>query len=165
MLLTGSRGAGKTTLIDALTQGCDLPGVRSYARREKPDGPPDCIFLENRRTGERRVIGRFLGGRMEPEAGVLDTFGVQALRDAMEGKNRWAVVDEIGFLENSSPAYCRALEELFRKKRVLAVLRKADSPLLCRLRSREDCLVIDLDVLEDRQEHTGAGFPPEKGNL
>ena len=102
---------------------------------------------------------------MEPEAGVLDTFGVQALRDAMEGKNRWAVVDEIGFLENSSPAYCRALEELFRKKRVLAALRKADSPLLCRLRSREDCLVIDLDVLEDRQEHTGAGFPPEKGNL
>lgn len=112
MLLTGSRGAGKTTLIDALTQGCDLPGVRSYARREKPDGPPDCIFLENRRTGERRVIGRFLGGRMEPEAGVLDTFGVQALRDAMEGESRWAVVDEIGFLENSSPAYCRALEEL-----------------------------------------------------
>ena len=96
---------------------------------------------------------------------MLDTFGVQALRDAMEGESRWAVVDEIGFLENSSPAYCRALEELFRKKRVLAALRKADSPLLCRLRSREDCLVIDLDGLEDRQEHIGAGFPPEKGNL
>lgn len=69
-------------------------------------------------------------------------------------------MDEIGFLEECSPAYQAALEELFDRKRVIAALRKADTPLLCRLRRRPDCLVLDLDLWPawPRARKTGQGL-------
>ena len=136
-----------------------MPGGKSRTARRT------VFFLENRRTGERRVIGRFLGGRMEPEAGVLDTFGVQALRDAMEGKNRWAVVDEIGFLENSSPAYCRALGRAVSEKTGAGSSAESGQPSALPPAEPGGLSGHRSGCFEDRQEHTGAGFPPEKGNL
>ena len=144
LLLTGSRGVGKTTLLESLLPPDDLPGVRSFAVREG-EGPPSCIIMEDRQSGERRVIGRFIEGKMQPCPEVLDTFGVNLLQKAACAPGEWAVVDEVGFLEGSSPAYCQALEQLFEKKRVLAVLRKATFPWLERLCQREDCLLLDLD--------------------
>ena len=41
------------------------------------------------------------------------------------------------------------LRRLFDDKRVLAAVRKADTPFLCELRARDDCLVLDLDELEE----------------
>lgn len=144
LLLTGSRGAGKTTLLESLLPPGDLPGVRSFAVRQG-EGPPSCIIMEDRQSGESRVIGRFVQGKMQPCPKVLDTFGVRLLQKAACAPGQWAAVDEVGFLEGSSPAYCQALEQLFQKKRVLAVLRKASFPWLERLCQREDCLLLDLD--------------------
>ena len=59
-------------------------------------------------------------------------------------------MDEIGFLEQSSPAYQAALWELFEQKRVLAALRKADLPFLRRISGRKDCLLLDLDRMDWR---------------
>lgn len=82
---------------------------------------------------------------MEPVPGVLDTRGVELVRQVLETTGEWAVVDEIGFLEESSSAYQAALWKIFEQKRVLAALRKADLPFLNRLRGRKDCFVLDLD--------------------
>lgn len=144
LLLTGSRGAGKTTLLESLLPPGDLPGVRSFAVRQG-EGPPSCIIMEDRQSGEREVIGRFAEGKMQPCPEVLDTFGVSLLENAACVPGEWAAVDEVGFLEGSSPDYCQALEQLFEKKRVLAVLRKASFPWLESLCQREDCLLLDLD--------------------
>jgi len=78
----------------------------------------------------------------------LDETGTELLRQALAASGEWVCVDEIGYLEETSPAYQRALWELFEEKRVLAALRKADTPLICRLRERTDCLVLDLDDME-----------------
>lgn len=144
LLLTGNRGAGKTTLLESLLPPGDLPGVRSFAVRQG-ESPPSCIVMEDRQSGERRVIGRFAEGKMQPCPEVLDTFGVSLLQKAACAPGEWAAVDEVGFLEGSSPAYCQALEQLFEKKRVVAVLRKASFPWLESLCQREDCLLLDLD--------------------
>ena len=95
------------------------------------------------------MIARRTQAAMEPVPGVLDTIGTQLARQVMATPGEWAAVDEIGFLEQSSPAYQQALWELFEHKRVLAALRKEDLPFLNRLRERADCLVLDLDEVRE----------------
>ncbi len=102
-------------------------------------------MLEDRLTGEQAVIGRFEDGKMVPQVEALEGFGVQMLHRAATSKSRWAAIDEIGFLENSSPAYREALRGLFAQKRVLAVLRKANTPFLHELRENRNSFLLDLD--------------------
>lgn len=148
LLLTGSKGIGKTTLFNALTKGCTLPGVTSCAIRGE-DGLPFSIELSDRLDGKSVIIGkRKAGQRMQAVQSALDGAGAAMLRSACSAKGEWAVIDEIGFLEEASDAYKKALLQLFDQKRVLAVLRKADTDLLCALRARDDCLVLDLDEAE-----------------
>lgn len=144
LLLTGSKQTGKTTLLEALLENRPVPGVRSVVERGE-DGKPRHIFLADRLGDGRYLVGRRDTGPMEPvPAGFAS--GTAFLQAAAESPCPWAAVDEIGFLEECSPAYQAALEELFDRKRVIAALRKADTPLLCRLRRRPDCLVLDLDL-------------------
>jgi nucleoside-triphosphatase THEP1 len=86
---------------------------------------------------------------MAADVTAFGTVGAAILRTCTLCPDPWAAVDEIGCLEQASPRYQAALLELFDTKRVLAVLRKADTPLLCALRSRSDCLVLDLDGWEE----------------
>lgn len=117
--------------------------MRSVVERGE-DGKPRRIFLADRLGYGQYLIGQRDTGPMEPvPAGFAS--GAAFLRAAAESPCGWAAVDEIGFLEECSPVYQAALEELFDRKRVIAALRKADTPLLCRLRQRPDCLVLDLD--------------------
>lgn len=144
LLITGGKSRGKTTLIEALTADRGLPGLRSTVERGE-DGFPSQVILEERAGQGRCVIGHRERGKMEPVPGVLDTRGVELVRQVLETTGEWAVVDEIGFLEESSSAYQAALWKIFEQKRVLAALRKADLPFLNRLRGRKDCFVLDLD--------------------
>lgn len=86
---------------------------------------------------------------MEPVPGGLDTVGIQLAQRVLAAPGEWAAVDEIGFLEQSSPAYQKALWNLFEHKRVLAALRKENLPFLDRLKKRADCLVLDLDEVSE----------------
>lgn len=142
--MTGSKGIGKTTLCETLLEGCPVPGVRSYALRG-PDGLPRTIVMEERTGPGRCTIGRRTAHGMEADTAALDTTGAAFLRAARLAEGEWAAVDEIGFLEEGSAHYREELLRLFGTKRVLAVLRKADTPLLHTLRTRPDVLVLDLD--------------------
>ena len=145
--MTGRQGAGKTTLCDALTAGLLLPGIRSYALYGD-SGLPKEIRLEERNGPRRCVIGHMGRQKMEADTATLDTVAAAILHTAALCPSPWAVIDEIGYLEQASPAYQAALLGLFDAKRIVAVLRKADTPLLCALRGRSDCLVLDLDQWE-----------------
>lgn len=131
-------------MLEALLENHSVPGVRSVVERGE-DGKPRRVFLADRLGDGRYLVGQRDTGPMEPvPAGFA--LGAAFLRAAAESPCPWAAVDEIGFLEECSPVYQAALEELFDRKRVIAALRKADTPLLCRLRQRPDCLVLDLDL-------------------
>lgn len=86
---------------------------------------------------------------MQPDRGAFDTDGTAMLREVRLAPGEWAAVDEIGFLEECSGAYLDELRRLFSEKRVIAAVRKADTPFLCELRAREDCFIIDLDEVEE----------------
>lgn len=124
-----------------------MPGVRSFLTRDE-DGAPLRVLLSDRRGNGLCVIGRRERDSMRPVTRALDETGTELLRQALAAAGEWVCVDEIGYLEEASPAYQKALWELFEKKRVLAALRKADTPLIRRLRERTDCLVLDLDEME-----------------
>ena len=114
-------------MLEALLENRPVPGVRSVVERGE-DGKPRHIFLADRLGDARYLVGRRDTGPMEPvPAGFAS--GTAFLRAAMESPCPWAAVDEIGFLEECSPAYQAALEELFDRKWVIAALRKADTPL------------------------------------
>ena len=85
---------------------------------------------------------------MQPEKMALDTAAAAMLREARLASGEWVIVDEIGFLEECSEAYLDELRRLFDEKRVLAAIRKANTPFLCELRARGDCFVLDLDEVE-----------------
>ena len=138
ILITGCRGSGKTTLLERLLKEGMLPGgeqagIRSFALRNE-DGTPSQIILEDRSDGQQQAIAE----------GFVPGKGPKVKADS----GCWAVIDEVGFLENASPAYCRALLRLFDQKRIAAVLRKKDTALIGVIRSRTDAVCFDLDDFE-----------------
>ena len=145
MLLTGSRGSGKTTLLKALfPQEC--PGLTTWAEPQK------AVWLRETLTGTTVQVGAFdaslpgPGNQMVLVQDGFATLGVQALEACMQADSEWVTIDEIGYLENQSTAYHEALHRLLADKRLAAVVRKQELPLVQTLCSRSDTFVVDLDA-------------------
>jgi molybdenum cofactor cytidylyltransferase len=128
-----------------------VSGIVTYAIPQKE------VWLEESATGERAVIGRFdetLGGtenRMRPLEEGFDRLGISALARLAASDGEWVFLDEIGYLESSSLAYCEAIQALFATKRVAAVVRAQKLPFLEEVKQREDAFVVDLNAPFGRQ--------------
>ena len=147
LLLTGGRGTGKTTLLRAL-----VPLLCPEAQEITTAAyPADRVEIRESVGGKIAVIGRFDPAlppgenRMRPVADGFLLLGVPALHRMAAGESEWAVLDELGYLENSCPEFRQAVEALLDAKRVLAIVRKQDTPFLTALRARQDAFVVDLD--------------------
>lgn len=143
LILTGGRGVGKTTLLNALAEG--LPGIATKAV------PMKRVDMADRVTGESFPIGRFdphLPGtenRMAPVKENLEGRAVKLLNALRETESEGIAIDEIGYLEADCPSYREALEALMGEKHVAAVVRKQNLPFLQEILRREDACVVDLD--------------------
>lgn len=163
LLITGSRGIGKSTLLNELL---------SLISQDFPDFPPEFpgfstrvlvqtrVEIQDRISKKTGIIGTF-GGRKAPDLpdipdgcrmtpcpdGFLQV-GIPAIQRAISTSTEaapWAVIDEIGYLETSCRPFLDALLSLFDTRPVIAVLRKQSLPFLDALRNRPDVFVIDLD--------------------
>ena len=138
LLITGSRGSGKTTILKEL-EGDRLPGVTTWA------APCRGVYLKNNRTGETAQVGIYdpaIPGpdrKMRPCPEGFSRWGVNALEDALHAPGDWVSIDELGYLEAQSPEYQQALARLLTGKRLLAAVRRE-----C-LSPREDAFTVDLD--------------------
>lgn len=143
LLITGSRGMGKSTLLHALFPQ-PLPGLTSWAE------PGKGVFLRENGTGNTCPIGRFdptlpgPGNKMVPCPEGFETLGIPALSRC--AGSPWVSIDEIGYLETTCPEYHCAILHLMEQTRIIAVLRKQPLPFLLKLQSREDCFLLDLDA-------------------
>lgn len=147
LIITGKKGIGKTTLSQNIIQNQDCFQILTYAKN-RIDGIPEKIVLQHPIHKMEFTIGIFSQGKMQPQTDVLDTIGLSILQEALQSQNKWVLVDEIGYLELSSPKYCAMLEEVLNRKKVIAVLRKQQTVLFEKLKQRNDCLWIDLDLDE-----------------
>lgn len=147
LLLTGGRGTGKTTLLRALVPLL-CPGAQEITTAAYP---ADRVEIRESLGGKIAVIGRFDPAlppgenRMRPVADGFLLLGVPALHRMAAGESEWAVLDELGYLENSCPEFRQAVEALLDAKCVLAIVRKQDTPFLTALCARQDAFVVDLD--------------------
>ena len=144
LLLTGSKGSGKTSLLRALfPQGA--PGLTSWAV------PRQAVFLRDNRSGEQVQAAVFDGRLPGPgnqmvllEKAFL-SFGIPALERCARSPAPWVTLDEIGYLEAQCGPYQQALEALLEQKQVCAVVRKQELPFLTALCKRPDVFLVDLD--------------------
>lgn len=145
LILTGSRGGGKTTLLRELFP-TPLPGITTWAEPQK------AVWLKENLTGHRERVGIFDGSlpgaeqKMKPCPQGFHALGVPAIRRCVDSGSEWITVDEIGYLETGCEEYCDAIRRLMESKRLAAVLRKQDTPFIREILRREDVFVLDLDA-------------------
>lgn len=144
LVLTGSKGSGKTTLLSSLFPA-ETPGLTSWAV------PRQAVFLRDNCSGEQVQAAVFDGRLPGPgnQMVLLEqpflSFGIPALKRCARSPAPWVTLDEIGYLEAQCGPYQQAIEALFEKKQVCAVVRKQELPFLTALCKRPDVFLVDLD--------------------
>ena len=142
LILTGAKGSGKTTLINALFPQ-PRSGIATWAE------PQRTVWLRDDSTGRMAQVGAFdsslPGGENKMrlcQAGFREV-GIPALLQCPKG--RPLVIDEIGYLELGCAAYCTELWKTMDRTAVAAVLRKQDTALYRAITQRQDVFLVDLD--------------------
>ncbi len=141
LILTGTRGIGKTTMLNKLLKQIDepVPGLISYAEMKK------AVWMKEANEEKTVQIGTFTGQGMKPVREGFETLGIPALKKYAQSDAEFVRIDEIGFLESGCETYLEAIRNLLKKKRVLAVLRKQNLPFQREMLNREDVFTVDLD--------------------
>ena len=129
LILTGGRGAGKSSLLAQLfPKKC--PGLATWAE------PGKAVYLKETDTGAVVQVGEFdpsipgKENRMVLYGEGFLTLGVSALERCMIGESEWVTIDEVGYLESTCPEYQAALCALLERKRLAAAVRKQELPFL-----------------------------------
>lgn len=161
-LLTGSPGVGKTTMVmriaeSLVARGLKVGGVTTREVREsgvrtgfrikdlstKKEG-----WLARKDSGEGSRIGSY---RVANED--LDGIGVEALRNAANGRTDLAIVDEIGPMEMTSTLFRSSLVEVFHGAQPTLATVKLGSKYEEVEEIREKCLQLELTKENREQIH------------
>ena len=153
ILVTGSPGSGKTTLVRAVIDELQKNNVKGGGFYTKE------MRIGNTRTGFSLVT---LGGasatlaqvgirsshkvgKYGVDTGVLDGIGVEAIKSAMAGSD-FIVIDEIGKMELLSPLFIKSVgEALDDRKVLLATIGKFKHPFADEVRQRTDVCLFEID--------------------
>ena len=144
MILTGTKGTGKTTLLKKLFSET-VPGITTWAV------PGKAVYLRDNLSHETVQVGIYdanLPGnenKMVLVQNGFSSFGVTKLEQYVKSEHEWISIDEIGYLETQCEDYLKALRNLFENKQVAAVVRKQNLPFLKEICNREDTFVVDMD--------------------
>ncbi len=161
LLITGRPGVGKTTLVRDIVRALGRPAAGFYTRETRgPDGRRtgfEVVTLDGQTATLARVglSSAHRIGRYGVDVAALERVGVRAIEGALQGR-RLAVIDEIGRMELLSPAFQRAVIELFRLHRpLLATIMLAPHPFADELKRQPDALLFALTE-SNREELRGA---------
>lgn len=154
ILITGAKGAGKSTLIQNLLHHLDGPvyGFCSRKEAENEDGYfPVYIHELNApvQYTSDNLIGLCKRNGSRPFPDVFDRFAEKLLNLPQDGV---LLFDELGLLESQATVFQRTiLHHLDGEQRVIAVVRNSPSEFLDRVRSHENCVLYFIDA-ENRNE-------------
>lgn len=157
LFLTGEKQVGKSTLLRRLIEerALDCSGFetrafflngerRGFTLHGRVDMPPyenDCVVCV--RIAEKKSV---------PVPEVFASSGTAILKKSLEADAPYILMDELGRLESSIPAFTQqVISALDGNKRVLGVLQKCDSALIEQIKAREDVTVLVVTP-ENREE-------------
>jgi len=142
LLLTGERGAGKSTIVRKLREKLQLPPAGFLTL---PTQSPRGFEIVDLACGGRAPIGIFNpAGELEPCASGFESVGFQALENARHLKAKLLIMDELGFLELGAPGFkASVLRALGDFPLILGVIKLRDNPFL-----REIKQICGLEIVE-----------------
>ncbi len=157
MLLTGTRGIGKTTVliktVDALKAGGFRVGgmIQREAREDNMRVGFEILDLTNDKHGWLAHVDQNVGpqvGKYHVNLQDLENIGAKAIEEATE-KSIIVVVDEIGPMELFSQKFKQAVKQaLESQKLVLAVVHaKAKDQLISEAKQRDDSKLFFVTLL------------------
>ena len=140
-LIVGDRGVGKSTLIRRVLRELDCPVFGFETKKEaQPEDPRlGCpIYIYEAGKPHRRTTENFIGYHRQADAAAVtaafDRYAPKLL-EPMAGAEL-VELDEIGFLEANSKAFCRAVLRLLDGDRpVIAAVKDRDVPFLNAIRA------------------------------
>lgn len=142
-LIVGERGVGKSTLIRKVLQelNCPVSGFETRKETQLADKPGSPVYIYEVgqpciRTREN-LLGLCKNGHCEVNADVFDRYAEKISALASRGV---ILLDEIGFMESASEAYCQAVLKLLDGDTpVMAAVKNKSTPFLERVRSHPNC--------------------------
>ena len=155
ILITGARGAGKSTLVKRLLQESRRPLAGFVTRRLEPDETGfHPIYIHPAAdsaltVSEQNLIGTCNSRKHLTNLDVFNTLGVQYLQ---AGPHSLIVMDELGFMEAKAAQFCSAvLRALDGDVPVIAVVKARDDiAFLNQLRAHPNADVFTLTA-ENRE--------------
>lgn len=145
ILITGSPGCGKSTLIERLIAGKRVGGISTpEVCRERQRFGFEIVDLK---TGKRGILASVdvrdgpRVGKYRVNLGDLNEIGAAAIGKAIDDSEvELVVIDEVGRMECCSPKFKQAVEKaLDSDKPVLAAIPLADfDPFIKEIKTRED---------------------------
>lgn len=139
-LIVGERGVGKSTLIRHVLNELNRPVFGFETKKEETLENPvrGCpIYIYDAGSPHCQTSENLIGYHREQDAAVITAAFDRYARKLLESVPDDAVVemDEIGFLEAKSDAFCRAVLHLLEGDRpVIAAVKNRDIPFLNALR-------------------------------
>lgn len=140
-LIVGPRGVGKSTLIRRVLEELDRPvfGFETKKEEQLEDPLRGCpIYIYDAGKPHCRTAENFIGYHADTDPHVFTAAFDRYAPKLMAHVPEAAVVelDEIGFLEANSEAFCRAVLHLMDGDRpVIAAVKNRDIPFLNRIRA------------------------------
>lgn len=146
LIITGSIGIGKTTLLnEILKELSSVSGIRTWLDIiDEETGMRDIVLSE---IGENTVyrVASWNGERMEIIDDFFETTGSLILEEQLVNNSEIFLMDEVGPLEGKSKKFMKLLSKIFETKRVFAIMKKRASALNQILETNTDYFLIDLD--------------------
>ncbi len=147
LVVTGAVNSGKTTLVQELVKSIKNDGVDQITTFAKEK---QCVLFKTNYCREFAVAtyDETVATQRCKMKIVENTFSkkcIDELDKCINSSNKWCVIDEIGYVENSVKEYQDAVEKLMKSKRCVLVLRKQNSDFFNKIVNDENVFVCDLD--------------------
>lgn len=147
LVVTGAVNSGKTTLVQELVKSIKNDGVDQITTFAKEK---QCVLFKTNYCREFAVAtyDETVETQRCKMKIVENTFSkkcIDELDKCINSSNKWCVIDEIGYVENSVKEYQDAVEKLMKSKRCVLVLRKQNSDFFNKIVNDENVFVCDLD--------------------
>lgn len=138
ILICGERAVGKSTLVEKLVKHLNAPVYGFFTRMFEADESGYCPLhmfspadTQRRRTEENHVAD-CNGAKPLVNTAVFDNLGMELLKK----RCGVLVMDELGVMENGSPAFCEAvLHHLDGDDPIIATVKAKKSDFLDKVRS------------------------------
>ncbi len=147
LVVTGAINSGKTTLAREFVKSIENEGVDQITTFAKEK---QCVLFKTNYCQEFVVAtyDESVESQRCKMKIVENTFSKRCIDEidkCINSSNKWCVIDEIGYVENSVKEYHNAIQKLMKSKRCVLVLRKQNSAFFNSIINSKDVLVCDLD--------------------